>query len=641
MRRIVPGDPETRSPDLLAENVRTISALFPEACVEGKIDFEVLKTLLGETVDPASEKFGLHWRGKARAFHLALSPSPATLRPRPEESAHWDRTRNISIIGDNLEALKVLLKSYAGRVNLIYIDPPYNTGKDFLYRDDYSDNLRHYLRFTGQTTDDSATPLSSAPETNGRFHTTWLNMLYPRLRLARDFLTDDGIIFISIDDAEVSNLRTICDEIFGPENLCGVIKRRAARKTAFLSKRMTDMCDYVVIYAKSDQAGPLTAGQIADATRPVFNTSNPITTRVLRAGAIAKCADGQYAAGTYSPRTVRFDTLDDLIVESGIVRRDVRVRGHWRINQDILDRTLFVTRNLGLRRSMLPEERGKPKLLNDLLDDASCYNEKGSEELRSLFGFDAFNNPKPTGLIRHLLRAVADTNDGIVMDFFAGSGTTAHAVMAQNAADGGSRRFILIQLPEPILANGNGGEAARRFCDDLGKPPLLTEILTERLRRAGAAILAAHPMTSLDTGFRLFDLDSANLREWDGSPEKLEQTLLDTRPRIKPDRTEDDLFYRLLLSKQLDLCAPIETRQVAGKTLRAAGGGRLVACLDEALNWEEANAIADAIPEWLRELGEPAQPTAYFRDDAFTDAAAKINLVEVLRQRGVTDVRSL
>ena len=641
MGRIAPGDPETRSPDLVAENIRMIGRLFPEARVDGKLDFEVLRTLLGDTVESASEKYGLYWSGKTRALHLALSPSAATLRPRPEDSSNWDTTRNIFVAGDNLEVLKVLQKSYGRKVNLIYIDPPYNTGKDFLYRDDYSDNLRQYLRFTGQTTEDTAAPLSSARETNGRFHTTWLNMLYPRLRLARDLLTDDGIIFISIDDAEVSTLRIICDELFGPENLCGVIKRRAARKTAFLSKRMTDMCDYVVIYAKSEQARPLTAGQIADGTRPVFNISNPLGTRVLRAGAVAKCKDGQYPAGAYSPRTVQFEMLDELVVESGLVLHEVRVRGHWRINQDILDRTLFVTRNLGLRRSMLPEELGKPKLLNDLLDDATCYNEKGSEELRSLFGFDAFNNPKPTGLIRHLLRAATDTNDGIVLDFFAGSGTTAHAVMEQNAADGGTRRFILVQLPEPILANGNGGQAARRFCDDLGKPRLLTEILTERLRRAGATIRKANAPPSADLGFRSFTLDSSSVEGWDPRPEDLERTLLDTWPRVKPDRTADDLFCALLLAEGLDLCAPIETRQVAGKTLRAAGGGRLVACLDEALNWKEANAIADAIPKWLRELGEPDQTIAYFRDDAFADAPAKINLVEVLRQRGVANVKSL
>jgi len=393
--KLQPGDPDTQSADVIAENIARLKALFPELVTEGEkghsVNVDVLKHLVGDaTVTDCDEKFGLNWHGKRRARQLALTPSTGTLRPCPDESVDWDTTKNLFIEGDNLEVLKLLQKSYAGRVKMIYIDPPYNTGKDSVYKDDFKDNIRNYLELTGQV--EGKRKLSSNTESNGRFHTDWLRMIYPRLKAARSMLRRDGVIFISIDDAEHGHLRAACDEVFGADNLCGVIKRRAARKTAFLSTRMTDMCDYVLAYVCSDEAPPLTAGDVSDGTRPVFNVGNAVSERTLRAGAVAKCSDGKYEAGTYAARTLSFCLLDDLDVSDGRVSSDVRISGPWRINQDTLDKTLFVTRNLGLRRTMLPEELGKAKLLNDLLDDSSCYNEQGSEELRSLLGCSAFSN---------------------------------------------------------------------------------------------------------------------------------------------------------------------------------------------------------------------------------------------------------
>ena len=273
MEPITADDPLARSADVVEENLDKLKALFPEAFTEGKIDFDTLRQLLGDAVEEGQERYGLNWHGKRKARQLALTPSAATLRPAPEESEDWDTTQNLVIEGDNLEVLKLLQKSYAGRLKLIYIDPPYNTGKDFVYKDDFRQPLRHYKEVTGQAGENGAA-LSSNAESSGRFHTDWLNMMYPRLMVARDLLSDDGVIFISIDDSESPRLRAVCDQVFGEENICGVIKRRAARKTAFLSKRMTDMCDYVVAYVKSEVAEPLSAGQISGGTRPVFNEGN-------------------------------------------------------------------------------------------------------------------------------------------------------------------------------------------------------------------------------------------------------------------------------------------------------------------------------------------------------------------------------
>jgi len=346
MKKLTQNDPETRSLDGVTENIRRLKALFPELVTEGPngaaVNVDVLKALVGDaTVTDADEKYGLNWHGKRRARQLALTPSTGTLRPCPEDSVDWDTTQNLMIEGDNLEVLKLLQKSYAGKVKLIYIDPPYNTGKDFVYPDDFKDNIKNYLELTGQV--EGGRKISSNTEASGRFHTDWLNMMYPRLMAARSLLRPDGVIFISVDDAEIGNMRALCDEVFGPENLCGVIKRRAARKTAFLSKRMTDMCDYVVAYVRSDNAAPLTAGQVSDGTRPVFNEGNAESLRVLRAGSPAKCPDGVHPAGVRVVRTLSFEFLEDLEVSNGLVLRDVRIRGPWRINQETLDRTLFVT----------------------------------------------------------------------------------------------------------------------------------------------------------------------------------------------------------------------------------------------------------------------------------------------------------
>lgn len=628
MRRIVPGDPETRSPDLLEPRVRDLRRLFPEAFVDGTIDFDTLRQLLGNTVEESPEKYGLFWKGKSAARDAGLTRSTATLRPCPEESLDWGTTKNLLIEGDNLEVLKLLNQSYCQKVRLIYIDPPYNTGKDFVYSDNYRDSLRQYRRVTGQD-DSDGKRTSSNTETNGRYHTNWLNMMYPRLTACRPLLDEHGLICVSMDDHESHTLRLMLDQVFGEESFVGTLTWISTTQPDNIGTArfgLQQNIEYVLMYSKCRRAD-----------LPPFVLPEQTATRTYpHEGRLGKCRfeiierafDGAYARPT---------------MQFPILGQRPRPGKQWQIGRETARRL---------------EEEGRLEIVDGIVkravypdDDQKQYkpfwahleevkpSQVGKSELSRLLPRHGVNTVKPLSLVQTILRHLPP--DSLVLDFFAGTGTTAHAVTALNARDGGTRRTILVQLPLPVSPEVPAQKTTAHLCDALGRPRTLVEVTKERLRRAAAEIGASHSLTPPDTGFRVFKLDSADLREWDGTPEHLERTLLDTRPRIKPDRTVDDLFCRLLLGKGLDLCAPVETRQVAGKTLRAAGGGELVACLDEALNWEEANEIADVIPEWLRELGEPAQPTAYFRDDAFEDAAAKINLVEVLRQRGVTDVRSL
>jgi len=642
-------DSETKSLDLQAENLAALRALFPELVAEGAngvgVNLDVLKQLVGDlSFTESEEKYGLNWHGKRRARQLAQTSSNGTLRPYPDDSVDWDTTQNLIIEGDNLEVLKILQKSYARKVKLIYIDPPYNTGNDFVYPDNFQDSIKNYLQVTGQA--EGGRKLSSNTEASGRFHTDWMNMMYPRLKLARSLLSDDGVIFVSIDDAEISNLRTLCDEIFGAENFCGVIKRRAARKTAFLSKRMTDMCDYVVAYVRSEGAAPLTSGHVSDGTRPVLNEGNSIGIRILRAESIAKCRDGIFKAGKYIAKSIEFECLDDLRVIAGKVASDVRIRGPWRMNQDVLDKTLFVTEKFALRRTLLPEELEQAKLLNDLLDDPTCYNEIGSEEIKELFGKRVFSNPKPRKLIEKLTNSAGVKNREIVLDFFAGSGTTGHAVMGQNGADSGNRRYILVQLPEPLDPKKSEQKVAADFCDELGKPRNISELTKERVRRAGAKFKAENPEWQCDTGFRVFKLDTSNIRAWNPQPEHLEAQLFDLQDHIVDGRTEQDILFELMLKLSIDLCVPTETKRVSGDAnnmhnMKAIGSGSLIVCLSPTIARADVEPLAMGLVAWHKELKPAGATTVVFLDSAFADDVAKINLTAILQQHGLLTVRSL
>ena len=456
--------------------------LFPGVLVDGVLDAGRLGQLLDIEVTElpqGKEIFGLTWAGKKKAAEAVQAPSYAALVPDFDASINWDTAENVFIEGDNLEVLKLMQNAYNDKIKVIYIDPPYNTGNDFVYNDDFSDPKQRYLEVTGQV-DAEGNRLTSNPEISGRKHSNWLNMMYPRLALARNLLTEDGVIFVSIDDREIHNLRSLMDSIFGEENFIGTIKRRAARKTAFLSKTMSDMCDYVVIYARGELSSPLSAGSVSDGSRPVLQTNNKVSKRIVRAGTPANCPDGTYSKIFHDEATLS----SEIRIEGGRVKNDVEIEARWRVNQQILDETLFLTKNLGLRRTILAEELEKQKLLSDLLDDPTCYNELGSEEVASILGGSYFDSPKPTGLVTKLLKAVND-KDCTVLDFFAGSGTTGHAVELLNAEDGGSRRYICVTLDEPTPQNSAAREAGLTRVSEITEARLIkvADLNSESSRR--------------------------------------------------------------------------------------------------------------------------------------------------------------
>ena len=627
MERIVSDDPETRSTDIVADNLERLQALFPDAFTEGKVDFEVLRQLLGGTVDEKEEKYGLNWHGKRQARQLALTPSAGTLRPCPDDSVDWDTTQNLMIEGDNLEVLKLLQKSYAGKVNLIYIDPPYNTGKDFVYRDNYRDSIGNYLALTGQV-DVEGGGLSSNSETSGRFHTNWLNMMYPRLRLAHSLLGRDGMLFVSIDQVELSNCRSMLDELFGEENFFAVLTRRAMHTVRNSSKDFNLHADYVLVYAKNkgwfgESPERYIRQKVDKGASYPYDDNN---------GRGPYKLDPLHARNYYPPYEHQFRNGTIWSAPSGSFPRYSR-QSLSRMEHE--DRIAFGKGTPKAKRYLREVQDGVPP--NTILSPADVgFNLEGTKELRETLGEDkVFPQPKPMKLISYLVQLSQDV-EAIVMDFFAGSGTTGHAVMRQNVADGGRRRFVSVQLPEGIDSGSQAGE----FCDRIGKPRNIAELTKERLRRAARKIRNENPGYVADLGFRVFKLDTTNIRTWDPEPDDLEGALLAGLDHIEPDRTEQDILYELLLKLGLDLCVPIVTRTIAGKKVYAVAAGTLIACLDETIS-EEVESLALGVADWHDTLSPAGETTVVFRDSAFADDIAKTNLAAILGQRGLGNVRSL
>ncbi|MGD0231069.1 MAG: site-specific DNA-methyltransferase, partial [Syntrophorhabdales bacterium] len=627
---------ETKSADILAENIEKLKALFPEVFTEEKIEFETLKQLLDGAIDEGEEKYGLNWHGKRRARQLALTPSTGTLRPCPEESVDWETTRNLMIEGDNLEVLKLLQKSYAGKVKLVYIDPPYNTGKDFIYPDDFQDNIKNYLEITGQV--EGGKKISSNTEASGRFHTDWLNMIYPRLKLARNLLRDDGVIFISIDDAEVDDFRKVCSEVFGEENFLSTLVRRRRLATGLRDTPISPDHEYVLAYARSLAAARLYGFPKKKSDFPFTDGRGRYRSTDLTVGMTREMRPNQFCAlenpvsgAKYWPpatRVWRFEptTTQRHISDKNIIWPEDNIDGR-------MSRPRFKTRF---------EEIGGPDKTNPISSWISSKSEEDTEgsavthldaglnqeaakELRDILGEQVLDYPKPVSLIRGLC-SISTRHQDIVLDFFAGSGTTAQAVLEQNKRDGGSRKFILVQLPEPT-----GREDY----------PTIAEITKERLRRAGKKIKEENPMFVGDLGFRVFKLDSTNIRAWEPDRDNLDRTLLDSVDHLRADRTEADILYELLLKLGLDLCVPIEDRTIAGKNVHSIGAGTLLVCLAPQIAREEVEPLALGMAEWHKELGPAGETTVVFRDSAFADDVAKTNLTAILQQHGLENARSL
>jgi adenine-specific DNA-methyltransferase len=690
MRKLTANDPETHSADILAGNVEQLKTLFPEAFTEGKIDFDILKQLLGGGIDEREEKYGLNWHGKRRARQLALTPSTGTLRPCPEESVDWDTTKNLMIEGDNLEVLKLLQKSYAGKVKLIYIDPPYNTGKDFVYPDDFQDNIKNYLELTGQV-DGNGKKISSNTESSGRFHTDWLNMMYPRLKLARNLLREDGVILISIDDHELDDLRLVSNEVFGEENLVACMVWEKGRKND--ARLVSVGHEYVLVVAKS-------LGLLRE-TRTIWREEKPGAREIWEQYLELLSRYGDNNALIENRLQAWFSSLPRTHPSKKWSRyKRVDANGPWR------DRDISWPGGGGPRYDVLHPKTGLPckvpesgwryaspeemqrqiKLglvefrkdhseppfrkahIRPIPDEIEAEAEEeptnGEEEeefatqvrgsyfykqsqvavkfLRALLGAKAFNNPKDHFELAKLFDYVTsnDTN-AIVVDFFAGSGSTGHSIMDLNQGDGGKRRFVLVQLPEPLDPESKDQKIAAKYCDQLGKPRNIAEITKERLRRAGQEIQKANPMFKGDIGFRVFKLDTSNIRAWDPVSKNLEQAVQLSIEHLLADRTEADILYELLLKLGLDLCVPIEQKTIAGKTVHSIGAGTLVVCLASKIARDEVEPLALGIVEWHKQFAPAGESTSVFRDSAFADDVAKTNLTAILQQHGMGNVRSL
>jgi adenine-specific DNA-methyltransferase len=618
-----PNKPERfdlRSHDIEGEKQAELLRLFPEARTEGgQIDFDRLKLALGHTVDVGKERYGMNWPGKADCFRTIQAPSVGTLRPCVAESVNFDATENLIIEGDNLEVLKLLQKSYLGKIKMIYIDPPYNTGNDFIYPDNFSESLETYLEYTGQV-DAEGKRFGTNTEADGRFHSKWLNMMYPRLYLARNLLSEDGIIFISIDDHEIDNLRKLCDLVFGEESTIGTItwRRRQVADNRNLTNFSTDH-EYVLVVAKTN-------GSLLGEAKDLDKYSNPDNDP--RGPWMSDNLTG--LANSKERPNLHYDIIHPV---TGVSYPPLASRG-WSYEKKRMLQLIQEERILWPAKA-----DGRPRLKRFLKDIRSHftgfssvqepgYTTDGTRELEDLFGEKILGFPKPKKLISLLLSQATTANGGdLVLDFFAGSGTTADAVLDLNKQDGGNRRFVLVQLPEPT------GRADY---------PTIGDICKERVRRSIGKLndndsgkLDLDDAEQQDRGFRVFKLTESNFKPWDAGASidagGLAQQLDLHVDHIREGRIADDILYELLLKSGFSLATAVETKTLAGKTVYSVAGGALMICLEPSLTLDLIRAIAEAKPERVVCLDE-----GFAGNDQL-----KANAVQTFRTKGITSFKTV
>jgi len=635
---------EGESLNIVNENLDALKIIFPEAFTEGFVNFDTLRQLLGDEVDEGDEKYGLNWHGKKKARQISLTPSTGTLRPCPEESTNWDTTQNLFIEGDNLEVLKLLQKSYAGKIKMIYIDPPYNTGKEFIYPDHFQDNLETYLRYTGQK-DNEGFKMSSNVESSGRFHTTWLNMLYPRLKLARNLLKSNGVVFISIDDNEVGNLRSISDEIFGSDNFVGVFVINStpnARDYGHIGK----MHEYALMYVRD--AIEAKTYQIPEQNKKFkySDANGDFNIHPLYNSNVAFNKGNR--PNLFYPFYIDPDSIvDDYFLSICLEKSENSIEVYpplsqkegvqfvWRWGKekakDGLDKEIVGYKMGNGEFRIVQKMRHSSKIIRSLLSDKMYSTRRGTAEVEKLFGKKIFSFPKPRALLDKFL--VAGSTDGdVVLDLFAGSCSTADALFHRNASDGHNRQFIMVQLPESTEEYPEASKAGFKSIADIGK---------ERMRLAAKKVKKEFPDCDSDFGFKVFKLDSSNIRAWNPESDDLEKTLLDHTEHLVEGRSEEDVLYELLLKRGVNLTVPIEQKEIGGKSVYSIGFGVLFACLNVTINLDEVESLAKGILDWHKELKPASDTQIVFRDSAFADDIAKTNMTAILEQNGITHVRSL
>ncbi|HBK4815524.1 TPA: site-specific DNA-methyltransferase [Enterobacter asburiae] len=633
MNKLSPEMPELQSMNITADNITKLKSLFPEAFNEDSVDFEVLKQLLGENVDDKEERYGLNWHGKRQARQLALTPSRGTLRPCKDESVDWDNTKNLMIEGDNLEVLKLLQKSYAGKVKLIYIDPPYNTGKDFVYPDNFQDNMKNYLEITGQTEDGAR--LSTNTETSGRYHTDWLNMMYPRIKLARNLLKEDGFIFLSIDDNEVNNLKLMCDDIFGQENFVANVIWQKKYSTKADSKNFSESHDYILCYKKSDQSKILGLPRSKQQESTYKNLDND--------------PRGVWASDNLLRTEVRDYAVFGITSPSGMEHYPP-AGSSWRFNKDKIEELISDNRIwFGEDGNNKPRLKRFRSEVRDTIPPQTLWGfehvghtDEGTKQLAELFDStrSPFPNPKPVRLLQRIVQIATKEND-IIMDFFAGSGTTGQAVYELNETDKQDRKFILVQLPETLSKSNKEDLSAIYFCEELDKPLYLSELTKERLRRAGKKVREDNPEWKGDVGFRVFKLDTSNIRPWEATAETLSEQIDAYVSPILEGRSEEDLLTELMLKRGIDLSVNVETRQFDELTVSCVDGGKLFTCFTRQIPASSVEELTKGIIDWHKSLKAGKDTVCYFLDDAFENNVAKTNLCAILEQHGLTNLHSL
>lgn len=597
----VPG----ASPDFRTELAAQLAALVPEAVADGKIDVKKLAELLGNDTADENERFGLFWPGKKRALRAAQAPTSATLKPDLANSKDWDTTQNVFIEGDNLEVLKILQRHYHNKIKLIYIDPPYNTGKDFVYPDNFTEGLDTYLEWTRQVNEEGK-KVSTNSETEGRYHSNWLNMMYPRLKLARNLLTDDGVVFISIDDNEIDNLTKLGNEVFGEGNHLATFIWKSKSGGANDSGQVAVDHEYIVCFSRQTTDKSLGFDPEAVATTS-YNQEDE---------------RGRYSLERLDKQNLQYSkSMDyDLVGPDGATyklehRDPTQPNAIWRWSkkkvEDNLDSLVFKDGNVYTKNYEKPG--GKPRSL--FVDERFGRTRTGSTEIRDVMGGGYFDNPKPTKLLK-TIAAIGAQPDSIVLDFFAGSSSTAHAVMQLNAEDNGNRRFIMVQLPEPTPEDSEARKAGFATIADISR---------KRIQLAGEMIGKG------DTGFRAYKLADTHFAKWrvtsEVTPTQLEQHLLNLRDSANDDASQDDLLTELLLKLGFSLTETIVTKTIAGLDVREVGDNRVLAYVDEHTKpaLEQLRALVDAAPGKLIVL-----------EDAFHgDDQLKTNLAQYARTKGI------